>query len=145
MASRSSSRSSSEKSRGRSSRRSRRRSPSRSQSLRGHDEVSVLGGLSVRTTQSKRSGRSSCKQELLPIDHSAAKACKCGFCGCSSGDPSPVPTDSADDCVPWASTGRQNPPLAWQSVCRWETTAPSAGISTACLATRTSMGLTGTT
>ena len=63
--------------------------------------MSVLGGLSVRTTQSKRSGRSSCKQELLPIDHSAAKACKCGFCGCSSGDPSPVPTDSADDCVPW--------------------------------------------
>ena len=69
------------------------------------DLMSLMGGGggSVRSRASRRSVGSSCKEDYLPIDHSAAKTCKCGFCGCLSSDMSPLldPEAGDDDRVPW--------------------------------------------
>ena len=38
----------------------------------------------------------------MPIDHTIARPCKCGFCGTSSSDPSPIDhPDNEDDRIPW--------------------------------------------
>ena len=53
---------------------------------------------------------SSCADEGLPIDYSAARPCKCSFCGCSSNDENPLKNlegQSLDeDRMPWGKYRR---------------------------------------
>ena len=62
---------------------------------------SVIGGLSLRSQGSRRSLASYCREEAVPIDHTVARPCKCGFCRTSSSDPSPIgDPDNEDDRIP---------------------------------------------
>ena len=103
MASSSSSSDSSDSSAASPLRGSKRKRQEENENFHFPENQSVFGGASLRSSGSRRSLASSLKEDNQPpIDHSAAKPCKCGFCGMSSSDASPIEDPTAeDDRVPW--------------------------------------------